>query len=106
MFTFHTKSTITRETEKAWGVKPKGYDTIVWLPKSQCVIKTDARPNEEEILRAKYTFKLLEKFGELDEEMTEVVEDMVEYDIAHLPLIIEIPDWLVQRNGLYELFCE
>jgi len=106
MFTFVTKSTIARETEKAWGIDAKNGTGIYWLPKSQCTVKVMARPNEEEIIRGEITFKCIKEFGELNEDLIDLIETAVAHEMSKFSLEITAPDWLARKNDLVYAFTD
>lgn len=102
MFEFHTNATIARETEKAWGIRTVNQN-MVWLPKSQCEVIVDARPNEADIIRAEVTALVIEHGWDLAEKV-DFIENVVKSKMDMLPLIVRIPDWLVRKNDLYSEF--
>lgn len=101
MFTFHTNATVTRETEKAWGIEPVQYSGIVWLPKSQCTV---TRQGDENVIRGKYFMRFVDRGVDINDEVLDMIEFMVEYDMNKAGLIIEVPDWLVHKKDLVRLF--
>lgn len=101
MFEFYTKSTIARETEKAWGIKPYEYDGIVWLPKSQCKITRQPLKKSEDEIRADLTFRCIDIFGEI---RVDLIKEGMELEREKAGLIIEVPDWLAYKKDLVILF--